>query len=201
MNRLGLNLELPLLLAIALSVTKAHGDDGVVRLRTVQGPILVTIFTAAEILQGRPAEMNILLQERDSNDPILDADVNLTFSPPGVSTVGSNDVMCGGMSMSELETNSEPFSVAAFRGSSRNKLFYSAPVNLNSTGDWRMELSIKHEGADVKLACQLPVAPAPHELVGLIPYLCLPPLAVGLFALNHRLRTRLRGMAPSLSPR
>lgn len=183
----------PILLIIlfGLSSGVAHGDGGVVRFRAVEGPFIVTIFTASELLQDSPVDVSVMVQERDSNDAILDATVKLTFTPPGVSMAEPVEQVCGVTGTPGARPDSEQFTVAATREQASNKLLYAAPVKFGVTGDWQSQVSIKREGGAVKFACRLPVSPPPRKLMELFPYLVLPPLMVALFVLNQWLHRQL----------
>jgi hypothetical protein len=191
MNRLNVKVGLPVLLALALATMSARGDGGVVRLQAVQGPFLITIFTASELLQDGPVDVSVMVQDRDSSDPILDANVNLTFLPPGVSTIAPMEQTCSGSSLAGTASQPEPFTAAATRRQASNKLLYAAAVKFAVAGNWRWQISVTRGGHAVKMACLVPVGPPPGWLSGLLPYLVLPPLLVGLFALNQWLRRRL----------
>ena len=191
MNPLNVKVGLPVLLALALATMSANGDGGVVRLQAVQGPFLVTIFTASELLQDHTVDVSVMVQDRNSNDPILDANVNLMFVPPGVSTMEPTEQTCSGSNLAGMGSQPEPFTVAATRRQASNKLLYAAPVKFAAAGNWRWQISVTRGGDAVKMACLVPVGPPPGRLSGLLPYLILPPLLVGLFALNQWLRRRL----------
>jgi hypothetical protein len=199
MSRLNVNLGIPLLLSLALAAMSASGDDGVVRLQAVQGPFLITIFTASELLQDSPVDVSVMVQERDSSDPILDANVNLTFVPPGVSPMEPTEQTCNGSSPAEMASQPGPFTVAATHRQASNKLLYAAAVKLAVAGDWRWQISVTRGRDAMKMACIVPVGAPPGQWSGLLPYLFLPPLLVGLFALNQWLQLRLRG-TPAAEP-
>ena len=61
------------------SSDEVRADGGIMRVREAQGPFVVTIFTASELQQDSPADVSVMVQERDSNDAVLDANVSLIF--------------------------------------------------------------------------------------------------------------------------
>jgi hypothetical protein len=203
MNRVHFALAL---LALRLSSANADADGGIIRAREAQGPFVVTIFTASELLQDNPADVSVMIQERNSNDAILDANVNLVFTPPGVTIAEPIEQMCGVSGEPVQGPHSEKLTVAATRRRTPNKLFYSAPVKFGAAGNWQLRALIQQDGDAVEVSCSLPVGPPPREFVGLIPYLVLPPLLVALFALNQWLRGQIWAkppaqLAPSARPR
>ena len=188
MNRYGFIQGLPVLLLFGLSSVNARADGGVIRLREIQGPFVVTIFTSSEPLQDSPVDVSVMVQGRDSSDAILDASVNLIFTPPAASIAEPIEQICGVSGLAGLGAHSEQFTVAATRRQASNKLLYAAPVKFGAAGNWQLQAFIKREGDAVEMACSLPVSSPPRKLVALFPYLVFPPLMVALFALNQRLR-------------
>jgi hypothetical protein len=53
-----------------------------------------------------------------------------------------------------------------------------------------LRVAIRQGGDDVTVACTLPVGMSPRPLSVLWPYLAWPPVVIGLFAMNQRLRRR-----------
>ena len=179
------------LLLLALSSNDVRADGGIMRAHEAQGPFVVTIFTASELLQDSPVDVSVMVQGRDSNDAILDANVNLILTPPAGSKREPNDQICGVAGEAGLGPHSENFTVAATRRQASNKLLYAAPVKFGAAGNWQLEAFIQREKDAVKIACRLQIGPPPRQLLGLLPYLVLPPLMVALFALNQWLRRLL----------
>jgi len=194
MNRVGYILALSML---GLSLGDARADGGIMRAHEVQGPFVVTIFTASEPQQGSPVDVTVMVQERDSNDAILDATVKLILTPPARSLAKPVEEVCGTWGTAGFDPNSERFTVAATRRLASNKLLYAAPIKLDVAGTWQLRASIQREGDVVKISCSLPVSPPPHKLIGLLPYLILPALMVALFAVNQWLRRQSLGKLPS----
>src|SRR6267154_6548786 len=83
------------LLLLGLSSRDARADGGVIRLFEAKGPYVVTIFTASEPVQDSPVDVSVLVQRRDSSEAILDANVDLMFTPPTESTMEPVEQMCG----------------------------------------------------------------------------------------------------------
>src|SRR6266446_2168991 len=73
----------------------ARADGGIIRLRGVQGPFSVTVFTAPEAASGGLADISILLQSRNTGEVVLDAGVSLTLYPPARAAMKLSDPLCG----------------------------------------------------------------------------------------------------------
>ena len=170
---------------------KAH--LGTVVSREARGPFVITVFTSSEVVRGQAADVSVLVQRRDSNEAILDATVGFVLTPPRGSISQQADPICGQPASISLGTTSGSRDgqsmIAARREQSSNKLLYAAPVNLPLVGAWELEALVRHGAESANLTCEIPVGLPARPLVGLVPYLALPPLLVGLFAINQRLRT------------
>ena len=185
------------LLLLGLSSRDARADGGVIRLFEAKGPYVVTIFTASEPVQDSPVDVSVMVQRRDSSEAILDANVDLMFTPPTESTVEPVEQMCGQLGealMSRpLGGQMTEFTVPATHKQASNKLLYAAPVEFGTVGNWRLQASIERGSEAVKVDCIIPVGSPPRRLTGLVPYLVLPPLMVSLFVVNQCLRKQSLG--------
>jgi hypothetical protein len=152
------------LLAVTVAPSVSLADGGVVRKRAASGPFVITVLTTPEPLRAGPAEVTVLVQARDDEETILDADVELRLTPP--SSVGESKV------------------VRAMRGEEASKLLYAAAIELpvaglvldrhgaRSGGPGRGQLRSPrraarlHAGADLALPrgaarCDRPLCPPP----------------------------------------
>lgn len=179
-------------LFVTLAPRFAWGDGGVIRLREVQGPFSVTVFTSIEALAGGSSDVSVLVQWRNTGEVVLDADVNLTLNPPDGVAISPSDPLCGLSSLaaaSQLSDMRAPqLSVRATREQASNKLLYAALVKLNAAGDWRLHVLVSRGSDCAGFDCLLPAATASSTLRGIWPYLALPPIAIAAFAMNQRLR-------------
>ncbi|MGA2248398.1 MAG: hypothetical protein ABSH48_25770 [Verrucomicrobiota bacterium] len=185
---------LSVLFSLWLPSSDAHADGGMIRFREIQGPFVITIFTAPELVQDCPADVSILVLGRDSSDVILNARVKLVFTAPAASAMRAIEPRSDICSMTLLNgtsaTNKTQFTVVATRQQASNKLLYAAPVKFGTAGNWRLQAFIERGSDAVKIACDVPVGSPPHRFTSLFPYLVLPPIMVVLFAINQFLRTR-----------
>ena len=175
----------------------ARADGGIMLAREVQGAFTVTTFITSEPQQNKPVDVSVMVQERNSNDAILDATVKLVFTPPAGSFAEPNEQECGAPGMSGSNPHFERFTVEATRRQASNKLLYAAPVKFDAAGVWQLHTFIKRGGDAVKVTCSFSVSTSPHKWIGLLPYLLLPPLMVALFAVNQWLRRQSNGITAS----
>jgi hypothetical protein len=179
-------------LLTALAPRLARGDGGIIRLRQVQGPFSVTVFTSPEVPQGGLADVSVLIQRRQTGAVVLDADVNLTLYPPGDGAVKQSDPLCGlpwtMAAVRQPEMPRHPITVRATREQASNKLLYAAPVELNVAGDWQVHVFVSRGAETAGFDCLLPVALASSDVKGLWPLIALVPIAITAFAINQWLR-------------
>jgi hypothetical protein len=192
MKRIKPDHVLAALLLLLLPVDEARADGGIIRWRETQEPFLITIFTSSEPVSEGLVDVSVMVQDRISSEPILDASVELMFTaPPGsVPQPAARTCcqMCSGTKTGTSPSNMTQFTVAATREQASNKLLYAAPIKFSTAGNWRMSAVIARGNDAVKIACAIPVGSPPRRLTGLLPYLALPPLMIALFTINQCLR-------------
>jgi len=160
----------------------AVADGGVVRTRQSVGSLVVTVFTTPTPLAAGPADVSVMVQDRATLAPMLDARVHVFLTPEG------GDREPGRAHPGPVgATHTPSTSTAATRARATNKLLYAAPVHLSRPGRWRLGVRVENAGEVEDVACVLRVGVPPPRLLAFWPELALPLLGVGLVALNRRL--------------
>jgi hypothetical protein len=159
-----------LLMAVALSALslRAQADGGLVQLRQTAGSFVVTVFAAPSPSRVGPVEISVLAQNREDGQAALNVEVFFRLRSAGGTIVVGR----------------------ASREASRNKLLYSASMNLPEAGRWELEVTIKQGKSAARALGQLSVV-APRPL--LLSYwrsLSLPWVVISLFAMNQWLKRR-----------
>jgi hypothetical protein len=154
------------------AASAALADGGRLRALEDAGDFRVAIFTSPEPLAEGEADVSFLVQERATNETVLDAEVTLSLAGPG--GVAS--------------------SVPAVRHA-RNRLFYGAAVNLGP-GVWTATVRVRRGSAAGEARAAFEVEDGPARPLRAWPYLSIPPLAVALYAANRGLRRRERQRRP-----
>ena len=114
-------------------------DGAIVRMEGASGPFRVSIFTASGSVLAGPADISVLVQDRESGETILDATVDVGVQPADGSGGGE--------------------SVRASRNRSTNKLLHAATVNLPSPGSWELRVSVQRGGDQCTFSAWLQVPP------------------------------------------
>jgi len=159
----------------------------VVRARETQGPFTVTIFSPAESSTSVATDVTVMVQRSDSDEVLLDASVDLGFSPPAGASIRADELLCG-QSGTTLVPRAQP--IAATCAQAANKLLYGASIVLPIAGDWQLRASVRRGDDAADFTCTLPVRASSSRLAILWPYLAIPPIAIALFALNQLLGRR-----------
>ena len=183
-------------LAAILFVSRltALADGGVLMLRERTGPFVITLFSQPAVTPDHPADVSVMVQQRDTGALLLDASVDLFFTPPTGVVLSEAGPYCkpDGTSLQSIFPGSvvEPRVIRATRAQASNKLLYAASVVLPAAGNWRMRVRVKHRDADAGVACALQVVDRRSPLDSTWFCLAIPPLVISLFAANQFLRRR-----------
>jgi hypothetical protein len=169
-----------ILLATALS---ARADGGAVLSQQKTGPWLVTLFGSPTPLRAGPADLSVMIQDATTGAPILDQPVSVKVQATTVP--GSEAWMPPCCSMKKSVGV-----VAATHAAAQNKLLYAANVILPASGPHDVIVQIGSLDDGRILSTRLDVQPPAPPLSSYWAFLAAPPVFVGLFALNQRLRRR-----------
>jgi hypothetical protein len=140
-------------------------DGGAVVLRRDSGPFLITVFASPGTPRVGMADFSVMLQDRESLAPVLDADVSLALddAPP----------------------------IPLTHQFAQNKLLYAASVTLDRVGRSQLSLTVRRGDAAVSVGGEIEVAPA-LGAVAYWRYLVFPPVAMTIFGIHQWLRSRRR---------
>jgi hypothetical protein len=171
-----LSVRRPLLLLCLVAVVlfaqgyQVFADGGIVQLQRSAGPFVITVFTAPAPLCAGPADVSIMIQERNSMHPVLDAEVIVILQRDGGETIEA----------------------AAKRVQSKNKLLYTALMLVPKAGRWEIEVMVLRKPEEIRIGGTMTVAPPRHFLPTHWWVLALPPVTIGLFVINQWLKRRLK---------
>jgi len=157
------------LLLCLLAAGTARADGGTVRIQRDEGPFRIAVFSAPEPLRAGAADLSVLVQRRDGDRALLDAEVEIRLVGPPPAA---------------------PIDVQATRENATNKLLYAALVDIPAAGPWTLRVTVRHDGETAVVSGELEVARSMPRLVALWPYLVLPLGVVAVFALHERLTHR-----------
>ncbi len=150
------------------TVAAHHG--GVVQLMEKAGPFIITVFTEPAPLRAGPVEITVLVQDAQSERPVLDAEVTVLVL--------------------ERESDGPSTRIEATRQNATNKLMYAAPVHLPAAGPWELQVTVRQGAVIADVAFEVTAEPSRPLVLSFWPYLTLLPLAIGLFGLHRWLSRR-----------
>jgi hypothetical protein len=157
----------------------ARADGGAVIAQETANDLTVTIFASPAPLRAGPADISVMLQDAKTGEPVLDRNV--------VVSVSSLDVSAGAAWVPPCCSMESSSAVRATHANAQNKLLQSANVIVPTSGPVAVAVRIDDSAPIVaNLEARPPLPPA----AAYWPYLALPPLAIGLFAINRRARHR-----------
>jgi len=155
--------------------SEVPADGGLVRVSEPSGPFRVTLFTSPTPMRAGPVDVSVMVQDRETGRPVLDARVALEW----VAVRGDRRLR-----------------IEATRDQAMNKLLYAALPELPLAGAWELQARVSRASERGEVSCRIDVLPPLPPLVSFWPYLALPPLGVVLFAANRRLvKKRIRSRA------
>ena len=143
-------------------------DGDVVRLQGASGPFQISVFGEPGSLPAGPTDLAVLVQDRNSGDVILDADVDLA-------------VRSGG---------GAPTVVRGTREQSTNKLLEAATVDLPAAGPSDLRVSVRRGGDQGMLKTTPDVAPSATASSFSWGYLVALAIGAALFILHRVLRSK-----------
>lgn len=104
-------------------------DGNVVRVQQDSGPFRISVFTEPDPLPAGPCNVSVLVQDRSTREPILDAPVSLAIQQPN--TLGD-----------------APTVVPASAASSGLKLLESGTVDLPHQGAWNLLVTVRRGSSE-----------------------------------------------------
>jgi hypothetical protein len=144
----------------------ARADGGVVLFQQTSAPFTITLFSTEMPLRPGPADLSVLLEQRDGRSPILDARVFIELEDEAGTIVHAE----------------------ATRSQARNKLLYCSLINLPKSGKWKVRLHVTRGESSAEVLSDLLVAAPQPVIVSYWKLFALPPLAITLFLINQWLR-------------
>ena len=128
-----------------------RADGGNVLWQRTMGSITVTAFTTESPLRPGPADISFLVENNEQSQPILDAQVFVTFQSETGVTIRTE----------------------ATHAQARNKLLYCTLVDLPKPGHWKMTLLVVHGAEPVEFASDLAVSEPQSPLIATWKFMAL----------------------------
>jgi len=183
-----------LLLGAMTPAPSARADGGVVRLRAGDESLVATFFAPSDLSRDLAAELTVLVQDQATGEVVMNAEVDLQFTPPPGARMPLNDPWCRpprSLLLAAADGTMDKLpAIRLSQAQSDNKLLQGASVVFPVAGDWRVQMIVRRGTDRISQEGVLPITVPSSRLAVVWPWLALPPCLIGLFALNQRLRTR-----------
>jgi hypothetical protein len=157
-----------LLFLLGLAGT-AHADGGRVRMQQTSGEFIVTLFTAPEPLTTGDADLSVLVQDRATQQVLLNAVTEIQLTSP----------------VGDVQT------IPLARGQASNRMLQAATVHLGRTGSWFATVRVRHGADQAACSTRFEVATNRSRRALILAFLLLPLFAIALFVLHQTQRSRL----------
>jgi hypothetical protein len=161
------------------AIPSAFADGGAVLSQATAGSYRITLFGSPSPLRAGPVDLSVMLQDAKTGEPVLDRPVTITVRAASNQKTEAWVPPCCSM-------KTQSAAVAATHAAAQNKLLYAANLILPASGPHDLVVQI----GDLSAESRIDVKPPLSAGASTWPWLAAPPLLVGLFALNQRLRRR-----------
>jgi hypothetical protein len=153
---------------LLIGASCAWADGGQVQFQHVVGSFVITLFTAAEPIYTGTGDVSVMIQDRRTQEPILDARVGLSFR-------GEN-----GMAVDAKAT----------REHAQNKLLYAAAPTFPKSGLWKVQINVSRGTDSASTSGKITILQPKPVLSSSWEYFLIPPLGILLFVLHQWLKIR-----------
>ena len=154
-----------------LAAANARGDGGLMRLNQTAGPFEIALFTAPTPMRVGPVDVSVMVLTGADHSPVLDAEVEVTLRA--------------------ADTRGIERTAIATHAAATNKLLYAASLDVPAPGRWTLTARVHATSGAAAVACEVEVVPPLAPLVTFWPYLILPGVIIGLFALHQWLKPQV----------
>lgn len=141
-------------------------DGGAVLSRQDSGPFVITVFAAPVPLRAGPIDMTVMVQTRDTLQPVLDADVSIRLD------------------------GASPIEAVASRSQAQNKLLYAVTFDLPRPGDWKYTVSVQNAAGQAATSGEFDAGQPGRMQSSASFYLGIPPVLIAIFLLHQWLVRR-----------
>jgi hypothetical protein len=162
--------RLAVVLVLGVWATGARGDGGTILLHQDAGPFIITLFATPQPLQVGGADLSVMVQDRSSEEVLLDPVIDLSTAP-------------------EAERGVQQ-TVRLERGRASNRLLQAATVNFSRAGKWRLMLLVRRGNDAASLSTECVVESDRSRAVLVWFYVLLPAGVILLFVIHQGLKFR-----------
>ncbi len=150
-----------------LIANSSDDDDQALRVWKQTGPFSIAVFAPSGDLQAGPTNLGVLVQDRDTEEILLDSAIELAAHPAA-------------------DMGAAAPAVRASSEDSENKLLQTAELDLPVPGDWTVNVSLSRNSERAEVSLPLRVVKRESGLVDMWPYFIFPAFGMILFGVYVR---------------
>ena len=150
-----------------LIANSSDDDDQALRVWKQTGPFSIAVFAPSGDLQAGPTNVGVFVQDRNTDEILLDSAIELTAHPAA-------DVGPSGPAVHASSEDSE------------NKLLQTAEFDLPAPGDWMVNISLSRNSERAEVSLPLRVVKRESGLGDMWPYFIFPAFGMILFGVYVR---------------
>ncbi len=173
------------LAALAATMIAIRADGGAVVANEVVGTVRLTVFADPAVLRAGPVDFSVLVQDARTDEPIGNADIGFRLVK---SSSDSRIPAKAWVSPCCRFPSAVRGIIPASHDAAQNKLLQAATIILPTAGHYELMTSVTTASGSATIPIQLRAFDPASPLGTFWPFLALPPVAIGLFALHGRIR-------------
>jgi hypothetical protein len=158
------------ILMLAMGASAARADGGAMLLHQDAGAFTVTLFAAPQPLRTGDADFSVMVQDRSSEEILLDPVIDLTVAPAAASATQQT--------------------VRLTKGQASNRLLQASTVHFSGAGNWRLTLAVRRGNDTARLSTECTVEPDRSRATLVWFYVLLPVAIILLFVIHQALKLR-----------
>ncbi len=173
---------------VMLTTVGVFADGGTVQISREEGPFRITVFTASAVVRAGPEDISVLVQDRKTNEPLLNAGVWLSLRRLDLQPATTGEAWvppcCRMKSTGGLNR------LKAGHEAATNKLLYAVTATLPAAGEWEIKTEVQNGNDTASITGQVRVSPPTPPVLAYWPFFFLPVVSIGGYILHFNLRKR-----------
>src|SRR5260370_2680138 len=179
-------MRMALIFCVVLFLARmSKADGGAIQFHAQAGPLTVTVFPLPPILSAGPVDVTVLVQDRSSLSPLLDANVTLDLTERGDRVLGKD---AWSPPSCFVNKSASLTGIPTKLNHGENRLLYGALVQIPNSGSWHLRINIQRTNETESIGTLLEVNPPASPPLAYWALFILPPLGVLGFLLNQKAR-------------
>lgn len=174
-----------LLLLFLCLAGNALADGGSVQLHSVSGRFDITLFAEPPLPRAGQIDFSVLIQDKKTGQPVLDAAVTLALTPV---QVHENEQPAWYPPSCAVAPPVNLAGVPLLHSGATNRLLYGALVEVPAAGVWQARTEVRLGDQRGVIEGTVDIAPPFPPIANYWPLFLFPVVAIGLYVLRGRIQ-------------